>query len=57
MPLGLASCHPCQDAQVLTQGMASAPIPPGELAALQSVVEAFELPAAVARIVPSATAM
>lgn len=32
--------------------MASAPIPPDELAALQAVAEAFELPAAVARIEP-----
>ena len=32
--------------------MASAPIPPDELASLQSVAEAFELPAPVARIEP-----
>jgi len=47
-----ASGHPWQDAPVLKQGMASAPIPPYELAALQAVAEAFELPAPVARIEP-----
>ena len=37
---------------MLKQGMASAPIPPGELAQLQSVAAAFDLPAPVARIEP-----
>jgi Ser/Thr protein kinase RdoA (MazF antagonist) len=47
-----ALCHPWQDAPVLKQGMASAPIPPDELAALQAVAEAFALPAPVAQIEP-----
>jgi Ser/Thr protein kinase RdoA (MazF antagonist) len=37
---------------MLKQGMASAPIPPDELAALKAVAEAFDLPAAVALIEP-----
>jgi Ser/Thr protein kinase RdoA (MazF antagonist) len=44
--------HPWQDAPVLKQGMASAPITPHELASLQSVAAAFDLPAPVARIEP-----